>query len=231
MGRKSTAIARLGTQKPCCEVLLAQRMDFLLVCKPDSQVTVSEVVNYLEKIGEVKTLVKKRWRGTGYETDTYRYVQPILLRNDDDALKVNWCELTTVPDDGTIVYRNTVIISHQLDDQSVIEAVQAGRTRWKIENENNNILKTKGYHFNHNFGHGQHHLAALLATLIILAFLLHTQMELMDEDFKLRRQQLPSRQRLFNDWLALTTYLYLENWPALLTFMLQGRLSRHPVPT
>lgn len=29
----------------------------------------------------------------------------------------------------------------------VVEAIQAGRTRWKIENENNNTLKTKGYHF------------------------------------------------------------------------------------
>jgi hypothetical protein len=28
--------------------------------------------------------------------------------------------------------------------------VQAGRSRWKIENENNPTLKTKGYHFEHN---------------------------------------------------------------------------------
>ena len=221
----------LYSHQPFCEVLLAQRMDFLLVCKPDSHVTVSEWVNYLEKIGEVKTLVNKRGTGKGYETDTYRYVQPIPLRDDDDALKVNWCELTTGQDDGSIVYRNAFITSHQLNDKSVIEAGRAGRTRWQIENENNNILKTKGYHFDHNFGHGQHYLAALLATLIILAFLLHTRLELMDEDFKLLRQQLPSRQRLFNDLLALTTYLYFDSWSALLTFMLQGRVSRHPVPT
>jgi hypothetical protein len=221
----------LYSHQPFCEVLLAQRMDFLLVCKPDSHVTVSEWVDYLEKIGEVKTLVKKRWTGKRYETDTYRYAQQIPLRDDDDILRVNWCELTTVLDNGTIVYRNAFITSHQLDDKSVVEAIRAGRTRWKIENENHNVLKTKGYHFDHNFGHGQHHLAALLATLIILAFLLHTRLELMDEDFKLLRQQLPSRQRLFNDWLALTTYFYFDSWSALLTFMLQGRVSRHPIPT
>ena len=93
----------------------------------------------------------------------------------------------------------------------MIEAVRAGRTRWKIEKANNNLLQTKGYHGEHNFGHGPHQLATLLATLIILAFLLHTRLELMDEDFKLLRQQLPSRQRLFNDWLALTTYLYFDS--------------------
>jgi SRSO17 transposase len=56
--------------------------------------------------------------------------------------------------------------------------VQVGRTRWKIENENNNTLKTKGYHFEHNFGHGSHDLANVLATLNILAFLFHTIQEL-----------------------------------------------------
>jgi len=37
-----------------------------------------------------------------------------------------------------------------------------GRARWKVENENNNVLKTKGYHIEHNFGHGNQHLASLL---------------------------------------------------------------------
>ena len=30
--------------------------------------------------------------------------------------------------------------------------IQAGRNRWKIENENNNILKTKECYFEHNYG-------------------------------------------------------------------------------
>ena len=113
----------------------------------------------------------------------------------------------------------------------MIEAVRAGRTRWQIENENNNTLKTKGYHFTHNFGHGQYHLAALLATLIILAFLVHTLLEWLDGNFKLLRQQLPSRRRLFKDLLTLTTYICFDSWQALLTFMLQGLVSCHPVPT
>jgi hypothetical protein len=42
-----------------------------------------------------------------------------------------------------------------------------GRARWKVENENNNTLKTKGYSLTHNFGHGKHYLSALLATFEI----------------------------------------------------------------
>jgi hypothetical protein len=57
----------------------------------------------------------------------------------------------------------------------------AGRGRGKIENENNNILKTKGYHLEPNFGHGQQYLSAFLLSLNLLAFLFHTVLEWSDE--------------------------------------------------
>ena len=40
--------------------------------------------------------------------------------------------------------------------------MKAGRSRWKIENETFNTLKNLGYHFEHNYGHGEDHLAVLL---------------------------------------------------------------------
>jgi hypothetical protein len=36
------------------------------------------------------------------------------------------------------------------------------------------VLKTKGYHLEHNFGHGKKNLSALLMTFNLLAFLFHT---------------------------------------------------------
>jgi len=86
--------------------------------------------------------------------------------------------------------------NHDIDlDHSVVAVVKAGRCRWKIETENNNTLKTKGYPFEHNDGHGQQQLSSRLASLIILAFLVHTALEWMDDQYPLLRQQLPSRQR------------------------------------
>lgn len=114
-----------------------------------------------------------------------------------------------------------------LDGGNVAEVVEAGRGRWKIENENNNTLKTKGYHFEHNFGHGKQHLSSLLASLIILAFLIHTVLEWMDGKYRLLRKKLPSRKRLFNDIRTLTSYLCFETWEALMDFMLK---SFEPVP-
>ena len=104
----------------------------------------------------------------------------------------------------------------------------AGRTRWKIENENNNILKNNGYHFDHNFGHGKQHLSNLLATLILLAYLLHTALDWMDTTYQTVRRLLPSRQTFFEHLRALLQYIPFNSWDHLLHFMLNGLEAQIP---
>ncbi|MDP3332255.1 MAG: hypothetical protein Q8S55_09765 [Methylococcaceae bacterium] len=87
------------------------------------------------------------------------------LRDSDDALLVNWCEVTITNAKQELVYRNAWATSHAIDEYSVVQTVAAGRARWKVENENNNVLKNHGYHFDHNFAHGKQHLSNFLATL------------------------------------------------------------------
>ncbi len=66
---------------------------------------------------------------------------------------------------------------------------------------------------------------------MILAFLVHTLMELFDERFKKLRKLLPSRKRLFQDFSALMLYICFDSWQALLQFMLDGLNPCHPLPT
>ncbi len=103
------------------------------------------------------------------------------------------------------------------------------RARWKIENENNNVLKTKGYHLEHNFGHGRQHLAAVLVTLNLLAFLFHTVFALLDAKYQMVRTALGTRQTFFNDIRTLTRYFVFDSWDHLLTFMIQ-QLELEPPP-
>ena len=136
---------------------------------------------------------------------------------------VNWCELTiTKETDGTILYRHAFATPHPLDHTHVEAVVQAGRARWKIENENNNTLNTKGYHLEHHYGHGQQHLSAVRLTLNLFAFLCHTVLGWVDQKYHLVRQALAARQTFFQDLQALTRYLLFESWDHLLDFMLQG---------
>ena len=100
--------------------------------------------------------------------------------------------------------------------------VAAGRARWKIENENNNTLKTKGYNLEHNFGHGAQYLSQVLMTMNLLAFLYHTVLHFFDTAYQLIRAKLPSRETFFDDLRALTRYMYFENWSQLMRFMMHG---------
>jgi len=220
----------LYCHEPFCRELLAFGLGFILVCKPGSHPIAYEWLEHLACNGAVQTVVRTRWTGKRRETDTYRYAHSIPLRDADDALAVNWCELVTTDDSGKVLYRNAFATSLALDDNNVADTVEAGRDRWKIENENNNTLKTKGYHFKHNFGHGRQHLSSLLASLIILAFLTHTVLEWMDDKYQLLRKKLPSRKRLFNDIRTLTSYLRFETWEALMDFMLKSFEQPPPNP-
>jgi hypothetical protein len=212
----------LYSRQPLCEAILEQGLNFILVCKPDSHTTLYEWVDGLATAGDVQTLIRKRRRGKKTETDTYRFVNQVPLREGEDALQVNWCELTTTRADGTVVYKNAFASNHAITPDTVVDIVTAGRARWKVENENNNTLKTKGYHLTHNFGHGKQHLSALLATLNLLAFLFHTVLGMSDSKYQLIRQKLPTRQTFFDDIRALTRYLCFENWDSLLIFMMRG---------
>ena len=62
--------------------------------------------------------------------------------------------------------------SREIAKQNVAVIMQAGRASWKVENETFNTLKNQGYHFEHNFGHGEKHLATVFANLMMLAFLI-----------------------------------------------------------
>jgi hypothetical protein len=220
----------LYCHEPYCLNLRVYGLSFILVCKPSSHPATYEWLEYLERNGAVRTVVRTRWTGKRHETDTYRYAAAVPLRDAKDAMEVNWCELTTTTADGKVLYRNAFATDLALDDGNVAEVVEAGRSRWKIENENNNTLKTKGYHFEHNFGHGKQNLSSLLASLIILAFLVHTVLGWADAKFELLRQKLPSRKRLFDDIKTLTSYLCFDSWEALMDFMLESFNRPPPKP-
>ena len=151
-----------------------------------------------------------------------RYANGVPLAEGQEALKVNWCELTVTDHHQKIIYRNSWVTNLKITDQNVAAIVAAGRARWKIENENNNTLKTKGYHLEHNFGHGKQHLSSLLAAMNILAFLYHTFLSFADEHYRLIRATLPTRKTFFDDLRALTRYLLFPNWDALMDLMMRG---------
>jgi len=106
--------------------------------------------------------------------------------------------------------------------ETVGAVARTGRARWKVENEGYNVLKRRGYCLEHNYGHGQQHLAAVLVTLMLLAFLSHTVLGRCDRAYQRVRAELGPRRTFFEDLRALTRYLLFASWEDLLRFMVVG---------
>lgn len=208
--------------QPQCESILAQGMDFILTCKESSHSTLYEWVNELAQLHKVREISTTEKRGRKTFVNHYRFVNEVPIRGGEDALMVNWCELTTTDQSGKVVYFSSFATSHEIDEENVANIVLCGRARWHIENGNNNTLKTKGYHLTHNFGHGKENLAAFLLHLNLLAFLFHTILEIQDECYSAIRQELSSRETFFRDIQALTRYGVFRNWSHLMEFMMAG---------
>ncbi len=212
----------LYAHQPFCRHAQHHGFHFLLVCKPESHATLYPWVNSLQ-VGPALSVMQRRVKvGARFHTHTYRLANRVPLAEGPDALKVNWLELVVTDPAGQVTYRNAWITDHPLTPKNVESWVASARARWKIENESNNTLKTKGYHLEHNFGHGKQHLSAVLVTLNLLAFLFHTVLQLKDDSYRLVRATLPTRKTFFEDIRALTRYFYFPNWTALLDFMMRG---------
>ena len=95
-------------------------------------------------------------------------------------------------------------------------------TAWPSGNAHNNVLKTKGYHLEHHFGHGQQYLSAFLLSLNLLALLFHTVLAGSDEKYALWRRVLARRQTFFADSRALTRYMVFDSWAQLMDCMIRG---------
>jgi hypothetical protein len=187
-------------------------MDYMFTAKEDSHRYLYQETASLEKLGEVHSLERRHRRGPQHQRWRYRWANGIRLRNTDDSLNVNWPELRIFEEDGKQRFRFACIGSHLVSEHNVEELVQAARTRWKIENENINTLKTKGYHIEHNFGHGKQFLAQTLLSLNLLTFLFHTLLELLDRRCTLIRGTRPRRDTFFQHLAVLTQYMCFQGW-------------------
>lgn len=229
---KSQPVTLLGddlySRQPMAQCCLEFGMNFIFTCLPESHRTLYDWLDYLDGIGEVKTLETSQWHKRSPEIYRYRYVNQILLRDTQPALLVNWCESSLIrQSDGKVLYQNAFVTRHELTAETVSQVVSAGRSRCSRENENHNVLKTKGYHLEHNFGHGQNHLASLLLTLNLLAFLFHTVLHLVDKPYQHIRQQRGTRKGFFQDILSLTKYLLFDSWQHLIDLMLSDLPLSH----
>lgn len=208
----------LFSRQPMCALILNAGFNFILTCKRDSHKITYE---YLSGVELEESSCSTNVRGKKY-TYKYRFMNGVPIKDGKDAINVNWVEVTEIiRRNGKQSYQGAFVTSHTITAKNVHEIAMAGRSRWRIENEHNNTLKTKGYRFEHNYGHGKRNLSTVLTTLALLAFLCHTIMSLTDELYAKARELNGSRINFFNMIRAFTSILVFMSWSKLMLFMVE----------
>jgi hypothetical protein len=209
----------LYSRQAICESVQGLGADFLFVAKPSSHPTLMEWLAGIELACHEERIKK----GRSFVTHRYRWLEGVPIRDGKDALAVNWLEIEIVNAAGKTTYKNSFVTSLAVGKDNVAELAAAGRARWKIENEAFNVLKTKGYNLEHNFGHGKQNLSALLATMNLLAFAFHTLCDLISRAWQRARKAIGARARFFQDLRSITRYLVFPNWAALIRTLIDGQ--------
>jgi len=202
----------LFSRQPLCQAVRDAGGHFIFVCKPSSHPLIQEYLIGAE-LGLLEKTIK---RGKRHVIHRYRWLHDVPLRDSSDAMLVNWFEIEITNDKGETTYRNSFVTDLPVTANNVVELAACGRARWKIENETFNVLKNKGYNLEHSFGHGKQNLSAILVSLNLLAFAIHTVCDIGNELWRNARTKLGPRYNFFSKLAAITAYLFFPSWDDLL---------------
>lgn len=160
----------------------------------------------------------------------FRFLNDAPLNESNPEVRVNFLEYWEIQ--GEKVQHFTWITDFIISQDNAYELMRGGRARWKIENETFNTLKNQGYHFEHNFGHGQNHLSVVLALLMMLAFAIDQAQQLACQLFQAAWAAMGSKRRLWQRLRSLFYELPLTSmsdiWRAIAYgFHLEGRIVIH----
>jgi len=212
----------LYSNVPFVLLLQSYHLSFVLVAKPGNHQALFEDLIGLRRAGAVGQIERRDSQGRRH---VYEYCNGVGLRS-DGVMKANWFSYQLINQDGKVGYTNTWVTSFKVTAQNVEELVEAGRCRWKIENETFNTLKNQGYQIEHNFGHGQKNLSFVLFLLNLLAFSIHQILEMQDKLFQQLYEKIGSRKELWAHLRAMVNTFVFESWNFLMKFMLDRRLRQ-----
>ena len=108
-----------------------------------------------------------QWHETTDEkesTHKFKCIEKVPLNESNKDLKVNFIEYWETTKKGKTLHFSWVT-DLPVNKNNVYQLMRVTRSRWKIENETFNTLKNQGYHFEHNFGHGNKNLSTILTPI------------------------------------------------------------------
>lgn len=157
----------------------------------------------------------------------FRYLLDVSLNESNPDVRVNFLEYWELSPSGVKYF--SWVTDLDLNVDTVLPVMRGGRCRWKIENETFNTLKNQGYHFEHNFGHGEQNLCVIFMLLMMLAFLVDQVQQLCDPLFNAAWKKSGSKRQLWDDVRALFRSFALSSLSELYAALAAGFVKQRLV--
>jgi Transposase DDE domain len=215
----------LSSNAPHIETLHDHSWHYILGVKEGDHAYLFKQVQAAEEAGRV-TSYDRHDRAAGV-VHRFRFVNDLPLNESRADIRVNVIDYWEVGPDK--VQHFSWVTALRVSKRNVYTLMRAGRARWKIENETFNTLKTQGYNFEHNYGHGEQNLSVVLATMMMLAFLVDQTQQLCCALFRAVWTKLGSKRLLWERMRALFYDYRLESMRELLAALFYGFEKPRPI--
>ena len=147
----------------------------------------------------------------GTKTYVYKFCNNLSLNETHKDLMVNFVEYIELEDKKVKFYSSWITDIH-LTEANISNVVKGARCRWRIENETFNTLKNQGYNFEHNFGHGNDNLSAVMAYLMMIAFSIDQAQEHTSKYFELALKKEVRKSYLWTKIKGLFLNFIIDSW-------------------
>jgi hypothetical protein len=217
----------LASNGPHVRDLIDNEMHFILGVKPGDHAFLFEQVEAARLRGRSPKLSRKE----GKVTAEASWVYGVPLNESNPDLRVDFLEYNEYDAEGKRRKHFTWITDLHITRRNAWLFARGGRARWRIENETFNTLKNQGYHYEHNFGHGQRNLSVVFAMLMMLAFLVDQAQQLCCPLFRAVWKKLGSKRALWDNLRSHFRHFRIRSMRQLYEAILYDLAKEVPLPT
>ena len=217
----------LSSNGPHIRDLLEYGMHFILGAKPGDHPFLFEKVT--QAFSEGRALTLETFDPETGEKKSYTALAGVPLNESHPDLLVNFvsCTVEKNGEETMFSWVTDLPVTPKTKMLPLIE--RGGRCRWKVENETFNTLKNQGYHFEHNYGHGNQHLSTVLMMIMMLAFLVDQVQQIACPLFRAALDKMESRKRLWEKMRALFFEFAFKTMAELFEAIVRGHARLPPV--
>jgi hypothetical protein len=216
----------LASNAPHIELLLALHMHFLLGVKPGDHTFLFAQVSVAYDDERMTTLA---WPEGDVHCEL-SFVNGLALNEKHQDLLVNYLYYAEYDAAGNCLKCFSWVTDLPITPANARLLMRGGRARWKIENETFNTLKNQGYHYEHNYGHGDKQLSVVLAFLMMLAFLVDQVQQHCCPLFRAVLTKLGSKRALWDQLRSHFRHCLCRSLRHLYEVMLDDLAKELPVP-